>query len=124
MAYNGFVPSKEFQKFQKEHGEDTFIMMNLLYAAFEMNDVYDENTDEGEYDDLCDIVLEMFLDDEFEDYTLVDVADGAVYIINDSNYTVREYVETYRRKRDKVVEELLALLEREPLEDDETPEDE
>lgn len=112
MAYNGFSPSAEFLKFQQEHGEDTYITMNLLYTAFETFELYDPDTDEGEFDELCEIILEMSLDDEFENFTVIEVADGVLFIIRDSNYTVREYVETYRRRRDKVVEELLALLEK------------
>lgn len=112
MPYNGFVPSEELQKFEQEHGEDSFIMMNLLYAAFEMGDLFDPDNDEGEFDELCDDVVEMFLDDQFENFTVVDVADGVMYIISDSNYTVRSYTEAYRRHKDRSMEELLAFLTR------------
>lgn len=112
MAYNGFSPAAEFSRFQQEHGEDTYITINLLYIAFEIFELYDPDTDEGEFDELCEIILEMALDDSFENYTIIDVADGALFIIRDSNYTVREYVQTYRRRKDKVVEELQALLEK------------
>lgn len=111
MSIEGFVPSKEFANFGELHGEDTFIRLNLLYIAFDMNEIYsEENNQNGEFDELCEDVLELYLDDQFDEYNIVDVADGVVFIIGDSNYSVSEYVRTYKRNREKVCEELLAYL--------------
>lgn len=113
MALDDFVPSKEYKKFEEMNGEDTFIKLNLLYIAFEMNDIYSEESNQkGEFDKLCEDVLEIYLDEQFENYNVVDVADAVVFIINDSNYSVLEYVITYQRNRDKICEELLAYLDK------------
>jgi hypothetical protein len=109
MAYNGFSPARELQSFKEEHGEDTFIMLNLLYIAFEISDLYDDAIAD-DFDELCEDVLELSLDEEFENFDVVSVADAVDYIIHDSNYTVKEYHKTYKRDPDKVHEELLALL--------------
>jgi len=113
MALDDFVPSGEYKKFEEINGEDTFIKLNLLYIAFEMNEIYSEESNQrGEFDELCRDVLEIYLDDEFETYNVVDVADAVVFIINDSNYTIAEYVSTYKRNAEKVSEELFAYLEK------------
>jgi hypothetical protein len=113
MALGDFVPSGEYKKFEEINGEDTFIKLNLLYIAFEMNEIYSEESNQrGEFDELCRDVLEIYLDDEFETYNVVDVADAVVFIINDSNYTIAEYVSTYKRNAEKVSEELFAYLEK------------
>lgn len=109
MAYNGFSPGREYQVFKDVHGEDTFITMNLLYIAFELSELYDDAIVD-DFDELCEDVLELSLDEEFENYDIVSVADAVNYIIHDSNYTVHEYHRTYKRNPDKVHEELLALL--------------
>lgn len=114
MALNDFVPSKEYKKFEEANGEDTFLKLNLLYLAFEMNDIYSEEKNRnGEFDELCADVLEIYLDDQFNDYNVIDVADGVMFIINDSNYSIAEYVQTYKRNREKICEELLAYLDKE-----------
>lgn len=111
MEENSFVPSREYQKFAELNGEDTFIRLNLLYIAFELNELYsEENNQKGEFDELCEDVLEIYLDDQFESFNVVDIADGVAFIIDDSNYTIAEYVRTYRRNREKICEELLAYL--------------
>ncbi|CDZ23718.1 hypothetical protein CCDG5_0587 [[Clostridium] cellulosi] len=111
MAEEAFIPSVEYKKFAEANGEDTFIRMNLLYIAFELNDLYsEENNADGEFDELCEDILDMYLDDQFEGFNVIDIADGAAFIIEDSNYTVHEYVRTYRRNREKICEELLAYL--------------
>jgi hypothetical protein len=113
MALSDFVPSKEYKKFEEINGEDTFIKLNLLYLAFEMNDIYsEEHNQNGEFDELCNDVLEIYLDDQFDDYNVIDVADGVMFIINDSNYSIAEYVRTYKRNREKICEELLAYLDK------------
>jgi hypothetical protein len=111
MPFSDFVPSLEYKKFEEQHGEDTFIKLNLLYIAFDMNELNDENIMSSEFDDLCEDVLEISLDEAFESYNVIDIADAVVFIIRDSNYTVLEYEKTYKRKRDKICEELLAYLE-------------
>lgn len=111
MAIEGFVPSAEYKKFKAQHGEDTFIRLNLLYIAFEMNELLtDENNKNGEFDELCEDVLEMYLDDQFDDFNVVDIADGVLFIMNDSNYSISEYTRTYKKNREKICEELLAYL--------------
>lgn len=111
MAIEGFVPSAEYKKFEAQHGEDTFIRLNLLYIAFEMNELLtDENNKNGEFDELCEDVLEMYLDDQFDDFNVVDIADGVLFIMNDSNYSISEYTRTYKKNREKICEELLAYL--------------
>lgn len=111
MAIEGFVPSAEYKKFEAQHGEDTFIRLNLLYIAFEMNELLtDENNKNGEFDELCEDVLEMYLDDQFNDFNVVDIADGVLFIMNDSNYSISEYTRTYKKNREKICEELLAYL--------------
>lgn len=111
MSLEDFVPSKEYQKFEEMNGEDTFIRLNLLYIAFEMNEINsEENNTKGEFDELCEDVLEIYLDEQFDKYNVVDIADSVVFIIKDSNYSVAEYTRTYRRNREKICEELLAYL--------------
>lgn len=113
MSLENYIPSAEFNKFQEENGEDTFLKINLLYIAFELNDLYsEENNQKGEFDELCEDVLELYLDDQFDGYTVIDVADGVMFIINDSNYSISEYTRTYKRNREKICEELLALLQK------------
>lgn len=112
MAYNGFEAGREFQAFQDLHGEDTFIKMNLLYIAFEISELYDAAI-EDDFDELCADILELSLNEQFESFNIIDIADGVNFIIHDSNYTVREYHLTYKRNPDKVMEELLALFEQE-----------
>lgn len=113
MAIENFVASKEYKKFEETNGEDTFIRMNLIYIAFEMNDIYsDESNQNGEFDELCEDVLEIYLDEQFDSYNVVDVADGVEFIITDSNYSIAEYTRTYKRNRGKICEELLAYLEK------------
>lgn len=111
MAYNGFAPSEEFIKFRNEHGEDTFIKMNLLFIAFELSDLLDDNASVDGFDDLCEDILELSLDEAFEDYSVIEISDAILFIIYDSNYTVAEYEKTYKRNREKIVEELVAALE-------------
>jgi hypothetical protein len=113
MALDNFIPSREYQNFKKTNGEDTFIRLNLLYIAFEMNDVYDEESNlNGEFDELCEDVLEIYLDEQFDSYNVIDVADGVAFIIKDSNYSIAEYTRTYKRNREKICEELLAYLDK------------
>ncbi len=113
MALDDFVPSREYKNFEEQNGEDTFIKLNLMYIAFEMSDIYsEESNQQGEFDELCKDVLEIYLDDQFESYNVIDVADAVVFIINDSNYSIMEYVITYKRKREKICEELLAYLDK------------
>lgn len=113
MPSDGFVPSAEYRRFSEQNGEDTFLRMNLLYIAFELNELYsEENNQKGEFDELCADILELYLDDAFESFNVVDVADGVQFIITDSNYSISEYTHTYRRDRGKVAEELLAYLQK------------
>jgi hypothetical protein len=112
MSFDDFIPSVEYQKFEDQHGEDTFIKLNLLYIAFEINELNDENIKENEFDDLCEDILEISLDESFEAYNIIDIADAVVFIIHDSNYSVMEYERVYKRNRDKICEELLAYLEK------------
>ncbi len=109
----GFVPSEEYRKFEQQNGEDTFLRMNLLYIAFELSDLYSEaNNAKGEFDELCEDVLEIYLDDQFDGFTVVDIADGVSFIIGDSNYTLLEYTRRYRHDRGEIAEELLAYLKK------------
>jgi hypothetical protein len=113
MALNDFVPSEEYKKFEEINGDDMFIKLNLLYIAFEMNEIYNEESNQrGEFDELCNDVLEIYLDEQFESYNVIDVADAVVFIVNDSNYSIAEYVSTYKRNAEKICEELLAYLEK------------
>jgi hypothetical protein len=113
MALEGFAPGATFKDFEEKNGEDTFIRINLLYLAFAMNELNtEENNGDGEFDELCEDVLEIYLDDQFDEFNVLDVADGAMFIIADSNYTVKEYVRTYKRDRERVCEELLAYLQK------------
>jgi hypothetical protein len=106
-----FIPSAEYKKFEETHGEDTFIRLNLMYIAFELNDIYSEESNEkGEFDELCEDILEIYLDDQFDGFNVIDIADGVSFIIDDSNYSISEYVRTYKKNRDKICEELLAYL--------------
>lgn len=111
MSFSDFTPSLEYKKFEEQHGEDTFIKLNLLYIAFDMNELNDENIQGSEFDDLCEDVLEISLDEAFESFNIIDIADAVVFIIHDSNYSVAEYEGVYKRKREKICEELLAYLE-------------
>jgi hypothetical protein len=111
MALSDFIPSLEYKKFEEQYGEDTFINLNLLYIAFEMDELNDENITGNEFDELCKDVLEISLDEDFESYSIIDVADAIIFIIHDSNYTVNEYETTYKRRHDKICEELLAYLD-------------
>lgn len=111
MAIEGFSPSAEYRKISEQYGEDTFLKLNLIYLAFEMDEINDDDIQGSEFDDLCEDALEIALDPQFESYNLIDIADAMVFIIHDSNYTVREYEATYKKRRDKVCEELLAYLE-------------
>ena len=110
MAYQDFLPTRELKRLQEEYGDDFYIKINLLYIAFEMSELYDENSNETEFNELCEDILEISLDEQFEDYDIIDIADAAMYIISDSNYTVRDYEKTYKRNKEKVTEELLAVL--------------
>lgn len=113
MALEGFAPGAAYRDFEAQNGEDTFIHINLLYLAFTMNELNtEENNREGEFDELCEDILEIYLDDQFDEFNLLDVAEGAMFIISDSNYTVPEYTRTYKRNRDKICEELLAYLQK------------
>lgn len=113
MSLENYVPSKEYKDFEKQNGEDTFIKLNLLYLAFAMNEIYsDEKNKEGEFDELCRDVLDMYLDDQFDSYNIIDIAEGTMFIIKDSNYTIKEYVRTYERNHEKICEELLAYLDK------------
>lgn len=110
---SGFVPSEEYRKFEQQNGEDTFLRMNLLYIAFELSDLYSEaDNAKGEFDELCEDVLEIYLDDQFDGFTVVDIADGVSFIIGDSNYSLLEYTHRYRRGRGEICEELLAYLQK------------
>lgn len=111
MAIEGFSPSAEYRKISEQYGEDTFLKLNQIYLAFEMDEINDDGIQGGEFDDLCEDVLEIALDPQFESYNLIDIADAVVFIIHDSNYTVREYETSYKKRRDTVCEELLAYLE-------------
>lgn len=111
MTIDGFSPSAEYRKIAEQYGDDTFIKLNLIYLAFEMDEVNDENIQGSEFDDLCEDVLEITLDKQFESYNLIEIADAVVFIIHDSNYSVREYESTYKKRREKICEELLAYLE-------------
>lgn len=113
MALEDFVPSREYKKFEEANGEDTFIKMNLTYIAFQLSELYsEENNKDGQFDELCEDILEIYLDGTFDDYNLVDVIDGIVFIIKDSNYSISEYARTYKNNRDKIFEELLAYLDK------------
>lgn len=111
MSFSDFVPSLEYKRFEEQHGDDTFIKLNLLYIAFDMNELYDENIMDHEFDDLCEDVLEISLNEDFERFNIIDIADAVVFIINDSNYTVKEYESVYKSKQEKILEELLSYLE-------------
>ena len=111
MSFSDFVPSLEYKRFEEQHGDDTFIKLNLLYIAFDMNELNDENIMDHEFDDLCEDVLEISLNEDFERFNIIDIADAVVFIINDSNYTVKEYESVYKRKQEKILEELLSYLE-------------
>jgi hypothetical protein len=111
MSFSDFVPSLEYKRFEEQHGDDTFIKLNLLYIAFDMNELYDENIMDHEFDDLCEDVLEISLNEDFERFNIIDIADAVVFIINDSNYTVKEYETVYKSKQEKILEELLSYLE-------------
>ena len=125
MTFRDFVPSEEYRKIAQAYGEDTFIKLNLIYIAFEMDEINDENITGSEFDELCEDVLEISLDPAFERYNIIDIADGVVFIIHDSNYTVVEYERTYKNRREKVCEELLAYLDnRDRYRDEDTDEDE
>ena len=113
MLYEGFSPSAAYRAFKEEHGEDAYNLVGLLYIASELDDLYDADTDDGEFDELCELVLDLYLDEIFEAYDIVDVTEAVRYIIGDSNYTVKSYVARWRRDREAVAEEALALLERE-----------
>ena len=123
MSYNGFSAGAAYRAFKEEHGEDAYNLINLLYIASELDDLYDPDVDEGEFDELCELVLDLYLDEQFEPYDVVDVSEAVRYIIGDSNYTVKSYVASYQRNRDRVAEEVLALLEREIGEYDEDDEE-
>jgi hypothetical protein len=111
MSLENFAPSIEYKKFEEQHGEDTFIDLNLLYIAFEINDIREEkNPKDEEFDELCADILEMYLDDRFDSFNVVDVADGVDFIIKDSNYSIKEYILRYKRDKDQMCEELLAYL--------------
>ncbi len=113
MAIEDFSPSAEYKKFEELNGEDTFINLNLIYIEFAMNEVYTEDSGaNGEFDELCRDALEIYLDEQFDSFNVVDVTDGIVFIMQDSNYSVSEYTRTYRRNRDKICEELLAYLQK------------
>ena len=111
MTFNDFVPSVEYKKFQEQHGEDTFIKLNLLYLAFEMDELNDESIMDGAFDELCEDVLEISLSEDFEGYNIIDIADAVMFIIRDSNYTVAQYHDRYKRKPEIICEELLACLD-------------
>jgi hypothetical protein len=111
MSFSDFIPSLEYKRFEEQHGDDTFIKLNLLYIAFDMNELYDENIMDREFDDLCEDVLEISLNEDFERFNIIDIADAVVFIINDSNYTVKEYETAYKRKQERILEELLSYLE-------------
>lgn len=111
MTFSDFVPSEEYRKIAEAYGDDTFIKLNLIYIAFEMDEINDENIEGGEFDELCEDVLEISLDPAFERYNIIDIADGVVFIIHDSNYTVAEYERTYKQRKGKICEELLAYLD-------------
>jgi hypothetical protein len=117
MSYNGFSGGKEYFKFLEQHGEDTDNMINLLYIAYQISELYDEDS-ANDFDELCEDILEIYFDDSFEDYNVVTVADTVLFIIKDSNYTVTSYIKRYRRSKDIMLEELLAQLEdEEPIEE-------
>lgn len=117
MSYNGFSAGTEYFKFLEQHGEDTDNMINLLYIAYQISELYDEYNS-NDFDELCEDILEIYFDDSFEDFNVVTVADPVLFIIKDSNYTVSSYVQRYRRSKDIMLEELLAQLESdEPMED-------
>lgn len=115
--YKDFSPSGEYAKFKEANGEDTFLKMNLLYAAFLLDGLYrQENSDE--FDDLCEDVLELSLAEEFDRFSMEDVAEAVEYIIRDSNYTIQEYHKAYKRDGERVTEELIALLDSGKLNED------
>lgn len=112
MTYKDYIPSEEYKKFEQLHGEDTFIKLNLLYIAFELNELCDECGGDSAFDELCEDVLEIALDEAFERYNVIDVADAVEFIIHDSNYTVGSYESAYQRNKERVCEELLAYLDK------------
>jgi hypothetical protein len=117
MSYNGFSAGKEYFKFFEQHGEDTDNMINLLYIAYQISELYDENNAD-DFDELCEDILDTYFDDSFENYNVVSVTDAVLYIIKDSNYTVTSYIKRYRKSKDIMLEELLAQLEdEEPIEE-------
>ena len=111
MNFSDFSPSAEYKKFETQYGEDTFLKLNLLYIAFDMNELNDEKIIDTEFDDLCEDVLEISLNEDFERFNIIDIADAVVFIIRDSNYTVKEYETAYHSKNERILEELLAYLE-------------
>lgn len=114
MSLENFVPSAEYNKFADENGEDAFIRLNLLYIAMELEEIYsEENNQNGEFDELCEDVLEIYLDEQFDGYNVENIADAIMFIMSDSNYSIKEYTRTYKAKRDKICEELLAYLNNE-----------
>lgn len=112
MTFEDYLPSREYEKLEEQWGEDTFLKLNLLYIAFEMDELNDEGIRGGEFDELCEDVLEISLREDFERYNIIDIADGVVFIIRDSNYTVAEYEHAYHTKNERICEELLAYLEK------------
>lgn len=114
MSLENFVPGAEYKKFADENGEDAFIKLNLLYIAMELDEINTvENNQNGEFDALCEDVLEIYLDEQFDGYNVEDIADGIMFIMSDSNYSIKEYTRTYKNNRDKICEELLAYLNKE-----------
>jgi hypothetical protein len=122
MSYNGFSGGKEYFNFLEQHGEDTDNMINLLYIAYQISELYDEDNPD-DFDELCEDILEIYFDDDFEDYNVVNIADAVLFIIKDSNYTVQSYIKRYRKSKDIMLEELLAQLESEEPMDDEDEEE-
>ena len=122
MTFSDFIPSNEYRKFEDQHGEDSFIKLNLLYLALEMNELNDENVTDDSFDELCEDVLEISLNEAFESYNIIDIADAVIFIIRDSNYTVAQYHARYKLKSDVICEELIAFIEScdEPVNDNYT----
>lgn len=119
MSYNGFSASNEYLKFNEQHGEDTDNMINLIYIAYQISELYSEEN-ANDFDELCEDILEIYFDDSFEDYNVISVTDAVLFIIKDSNYTVSSYVKRYKKSKDIMMEELLAQLEdEEPMEENE-----
>lgn len=114
MSYNGFSPSKELFEFHEKHGDDTDNMINLLYIAYQISELYDENNSD-DFDELCEDILDIYFDDSFEDYNAATITDAVLFIIKDSNYTVISYVKRYRKSKDIMIEELHAHLEDEEI---------